>query len=97
MQTRGDAMTCKICLNSDSICTCKENYIQSCKDSINRIAELSTENHQLLCRVEELESDKIIKLYLCESEMLILKPNQRYIFKVDENCKRCKELEDAGK
>jgi len=37
-------------------------------------------------------SHDIIELALCESEILILKPNVHYVFKVMPNCKRCKEL-----
>lgn len=37
------------------------------------------------------------RLALCESEQLILKPNRLYVFEVIEGCKRCKELEDAGR
>lgn len=34
----------------------------------------------------------VVVLYLCESEQVILKPNQLYKFEVKEDCERCKEL-----
>ena len=35
---------------------------------------------------------EVVVLYLCESEQIILKPNQLYKFEVKEDCERCKEL-----
>lgn len=40
----------------------------------------------------ENETDNVVVLNLCESEILFLKPNQIYKFEVDEKCKRCIQL-----
>lgn len=32
------------------------------------------------------------EMLLCETDRIILKPNQLYIFRVDPDCKRCNEL-----
>ena len=39
---------------------------------------------------------EVVELALCESERLVLKPNQLYIFKVYEDCEACKRIEKAG-
>lgn len=41
-------------------------------------------------------SRDVIELALCESEKLILKPNQLYFFRIHPDCLRCKELEKAN-
>lgn len=38
-----------------------------------------------------------LELRLCESRMLILKPNQPYIFTVDPTCPMCVKIEREGK
>lgn len=38
-----------------------------------------------------------IRLALCESQALVLHPNVLYIFEVIEGCKRCGEIEEAGR
>jgi hypothetical protein len=39
-----------------------------------------------------VESLTFIEMRLCETERLILKPDQLYRFTVDPNCTRCNEL-----
>lgn len=45
---------------------------------------------------EQLYDPQITEMYLCETERLILHPNQLYKFIVDKNCSRCKALEKMG-
>lgn len=43
----------------------------------------------------EIESP--LEMYLCEQNMVILKPNQLYIFRVAPDCDKCKLLEKLGR
>ena len=38
-----------------------------------------------------------VRLALCETESLILRPNVLYIFEVIEGCKLCAKVEEAGR
>lgn len=40
--------------------------------------------------------DDVLEMFLCETERVILKPNQLYRFNVDPNCDRCKYLAKEG-
>jgi hypothetical protein len=56
-------------------------YKEVVKDGWGRVVRLKT------------AQTPVIKLRLCETEQLVLKPRVLYHFTVDETCKRCKELD----
>jgi len=43
------------------------------------------------------ETDGVVELALCETEMVILKPDQLYRFVVVPGCERCAKLQEMGK
>jgi len=38
------------------------------------------------------EKAKVIEMFLCEQNFLILRPNQLYYFTVDPNCDACNKI-----
>lgn len=44
----------------------------------------------------DLEGCAIHKMLLCEYEQVFLRPNEFYIFFVDEDCDRCVELREMS-
>lgn len=52
--------------------------------------ECGTEQHPI-------EAAPTTEMYLCETEFLVLHPDQLYLFRVEPDCQRCEELARAGR
>lgn len=43
-------------------------------------------------RTPAVSREEPLEMFLCESDLLILRPDQPYVFRVDHDCEKCREI-----